>query len=46
MISLQILGGPNPVLVSHESDCDGYTEEHCFAAPPEAGFPQNIGTKS
>lgn len=45
-ISLQFFGGPNPLFVSHKSDCVGYTEEHCFGATPEAGFPQNVGTKS
>lgn len=46
IISLQFFGGPNPVLVPHKSDCVGFIEEHCFGAPPEAGFPQNIGTTS
>lgn len=47
IISLQFSEGPNPVLVSQKSDCAGCTEEgHCFGVPPEAGFPQNVDTKS
>lgn len=46
IISLQFFEGPNPVLVSHKSDCAGCTEEHCFGVLPEAGYPQNVNTKS
>lgn len=46
IISLQLFGGPNPVLVSHKADCAGCTEECCFGVPPEGSFPQNVDTKS
>lgn len=42
IISLQFFEGPNPVLVSHKSDCAGCTEEHCFGVPQKLASPKML----